>query len=80
MFNPTILDEVCVQATHLEARGKNVREEGKNNHLRVVKNERVSKENKRKIHPLKKKGIKPHVNIVAKRVMMKSTIGSFIQN
>lgn len=24
MFNPTNLDEVCVQATHLEARGKNV--------------------------------------------------------
>ena len=23
MFNPTILDEVCVQATNLEARGKN---------------------------------------------------------
>jgi hypothetical protein len=24
MFNPTSLDDVCVQATHLEARGKNV--------------------------------------------------------
>ena len=29
MFNPTSLDEVCVQATHLEARGKNILEEGK---------------------------------------------------
>ena len=29
MFNPTILDEVCVQATHLEARGKNISEEGR---------------------------------------------------
>eukprot|EP00253_Pinus_taeda_P010660 PITA_10660 len=28
MFNPTSLDEVCVQATHLEARGKNTFEEG----------------------------------------------------
>ena len=28
MFNPTSLDEVCVQATHLDARGKNVQEEG----------------------------------------------------
>ena len=27
IFNPTKLDEVCVQATHLEARGKNVSEE-----------------------------------------------------
>ena len=27
MFNPTSLDEVCVQATHLEAKGKNIFEE-----------------------------------------------------
>ena len=31
IFNPTSLDEVCVQATHLEARGKNIYEEGRNN-------------------------------------------------
>ena len=28
MFNPINLDEVCVQATRLEARGKNIQEEG----------------------------------------------------
>ena len=29
MFNPSNLDEVCVQATHLEARGKqNIEEKG----------------------------------------------------
>jgi hypothetical protein len=28
MFNPTNLDELCVQATHLEARGKNDYHEG----------------------------------------------------
>ena len=33
MFNPTILDEVCVQATHLEARGKNIFEEGRKKHF-----------------------------------------------
>lgn len=27
MFNPNNLDDVCVKATHLEARGKNTREE-----------------------------------------------------
>ena len=31
MFNPTKLDEVCVQATHLEERGKNVPQEGRKN-------------------------------------------------
>ena len=28
MFNPNNLDDVCVQATHLEARGKNTPAEG----------------------------------------------------
>jgi len=28
MFNSSNLDEVCVQATHLKARGKNILEEG----------------------------------------------------
>jgi len=27
LFNPTSVDEVCVQATHLESRGKNVQED-----------------------------------------------------
>ena len=31
MFNPTSLDEVCVQETHLEARGKNISQEGSKN-------------------------------------------------
>ena len=30
MFNPTNLDEVCVQATHLESRGNNTYEEDSN--------------------------------------------------
>ena len=34
MFNPTSLDEVCVQATHLEARGKNISEEGRKKPLK----------------------------------------------
>ena len=29
MFNPTNLDEVCVHATHLEARGRNEPQEGR---------------------------------------------------
>ena len=27
-FNPNNLDEVCVQATHLESRGNNIQEDG----------------------------------------------------
>ena len=55
MFSPTSLDEVCVQATYLEARGKNIPEEGKRSHLRVERNERVSKGKERKMHPLRTK-------------------------
>jgi hypothetical protein len=33
MFNPTSLDEVCVQETHLEARGRNEPQEGNNKHF-----------------------------------------------
>ena len=29
MFNPTSLDEVCVQEIHLEARGKKISQEGR---------------------------------------------------
>jgi len=28
MYNPNNLDEVCVQVTHLESRGKKIQEEG----------------------------------------------------
>jgi len=31
MFNPTSLDDVCVQATHLESRGKNIPQDGSKN-------------------------------------------------
>ena len=43
MFNPTILDEVCVQATHLEARGKNIFEEGRNKPFKGKNLEKTSK-------------------------------------
>ena len=43
MFNPTSLDEVCVQATHLEARGKNTFEEGRNKPPKGKNKEKTSK-------------------------------------
>eukprot|EP00253_Pinus_taeda_P017387 PITA_17387 len=43
MFNPTSLDEVCVQATHLEARGKNTFEEGRNKPAKGKNKEKTSK-------------------------------------
>ena len=46
MFNPTSLDDVSVQATHLEARGKNVSHDvGKSSKSTEIKNK--EKKNKK---------------------------------
>ena len=47
IFNPTSLDEVCVQTTHLEARGKNISEEGRNKHFKGKAKENTSKGKKK---------------------------------
>ena len=36
MFNPTNIDEVCVQATYIESRGKNVKENFLNKFVQPV--------------------------------------------
>ena len=60
LCNPTDLDEVCVQATHLESRGNNVQEDHtkkpskfQNNKFKGNrKGKRQSKQRKRKENPL----------------------------
>ena len=71
MFNPTSLDEVCVQAMHLEARGKNTFD---------ALNEDCdlkAKEEKGLQIPKRKKVIS-FARTVQKQAMTKTTIGSFI--
>lgn len=58
MFNPTNLDEVCVQATHLEAREKNVQEEGKNKPFQSGEKGKKFKEKQKKNSSVKKEGEK----------------------
>lgn len=43
MSNPNSLDEVCVQATHLQARGKNTPKEGSKNSFKGKRKKMVSK-------------------------------------
>ena len=43
MFNPTSLDEVCVQATHLEDKGMNISEEGRKKPFKGKAKENISK-------------------------------------
>jgi hypothetical protein len=59
MFNPMNLDEVCVQATHLEARGRNDTHEGfKKTHSQGDKGKKKFKGNGRKNAAVKKEGEK----------------------
>ena len=43
MLNPTSLDEVCVQAMHLETRGKNTFDEGRNKPFKGKNKEKTFK-------------------------------------
>jgi hypothetical protein len=80
MFNPTKLDEVCVQATHLEARGKNVSEETSESSFESgEKGKGKFKGKGKKNVTIKMEKEKSHVNIVPKRAMMKIIAGNFIQ-
>jgi hypothetical protein len=59
MFNPTNLDEVCVQATHLEARGRNDTHEGfKKTYSQGDKGKKKFKGKGRKNAAVKKEGEK----------------------
>jgi hypothetical protein len=59
MFNPTNLDEVCVQETHLEARGRNKPQEGSNKpFVKRDKGKRKFKGNGRKNASVNKEGEK----------------------
>jgi hypothetical protein len=59
MFNPTNLDEVCVQTNHLEARGKNTPQEGsKKQFFNGDKGKRKFKGNEKKNASVKKEGEK----------------------
>lgn len=58
MFNPNNLDDVCVQATPLEARGKNIPEEGSKNPSKSKGKEKVFKGKAKKKASIKKEGEK----------------------
>ena len=58
MFNPTSLDEVCVQATHLETIGKNICEEGRKKPFKGKAKEKNLKGKIKKNASVKKEGEK----------------------
>ena len=78
MFNPNYLDDVCVQTTHLEARGKNTSVESSKNPFKSKGKEKAFKGKEKKMRLSKKKERKLHAKIVLERVTMKLIVGSFI--
>ena len=78
MFNPTILDEVCVQATHLESRGKNITNEGRKKPFKGKKNRRPQKVKEKRMHMSRKREKKWSINIVQVKAMMKIVFGNYI--
>ena len=56
MFNPTSLDEFCVQATHLEARWNNISEEGTKKPFKGKAKQNTTKGKKKKNSSVKKEG------------------------
>ena len=81
MFNPTSLDDVLVQATHLEARGKNVTTNvGKSSKPIESKNKgkKKLKWKERKTNTVKKD--KPSCAHFKKEDKMRHTVGLCIQN
>ena len=73
MFNPTRLDEVCVQATHLEARGKQNLDGNEESEFKG-KWKKKRNENSRK-----EKG-NFSANTVLKKAMMRTIVGNFIRS
>ena len=71
MFNPTSLDEVCVQATHLEARGKQNLDENEENEFK-------GKWKKNRNENIRKEKGKFFCKHFLKLAMMKISVGNFI--
>ena len=81
MFNPTNLDEVCVQAKYLEERGKQSVDEKVIVSLSMRVKERASlMEEQREISLSKKRKRNSHVNIVRRMAMMKTIVGNSINS
>ena len=78
MFNPTSLDEVCVQTTHLEARGKNNFEEGRNKPFKGKKKRRPQKEKEKRMRISRKRERKWFVNIVQAKALKRKIVGNYI--
>ena len=59
MFNPTKLDEVCVQETHIETKGKNTKEKFSNKPFKPDGNKSKGKRKGKHTATMKKEGDKP---------------------
>ena len=81
MFNPSNLDEVCVQVTHLEARERTLRKRViRRIHSRVRKKRKEENGREKRMKVQKKKGRKLYANIAPKLGIMRPIVGNYILN
>jgi hypothetical protein len=80
LFNPTSLDEVCVQATHLENMGKHVQEDPTKKPSNLPhKQFKIFKMKVKKIATVNKEEGKTSCIIARRMVMMMNIVGNYIQ-
>jgi hypothetical protein len=80
LFNLTSVDEVCVQATHLENRGKHVQEDPTKKPSNLPhKPFKKFKRKDKKIATMTREGGNPYSLIARKVVMMMNIVGNCIQ-
>ena len=80
MSNLTNLDEVCVQATHIEMEGKNTKEKFSKKPFKEDGNNFKGNGKGKHTATVKKEGEKPTCTHCQKKVTMLPNVGNFIQN
>jgi hypothetical protein len=80
LFNPTNIDEVCVQVIYLEIWGKNVHEDHAKKPSKFQNNKFKGKaKGKKTVTTMKEEG-KSSCTHCKKRLMMMSIVGNYIQS
>ena len=78
MFIMTNLNEVCVQATHIETKGKNTKEKFSKKHFKLNGNKFKGNGKGKHTTNVKKEGEKPTCTHCHKKVTMLTNVGKFI--
>ena len=80
MFNPSNLDEVCIQETYIETKGKNNKDNFSKKPFKPDGNKSKGKGKGKHTAIVRRNEINLHVLIVRRKVMMLPNVRNFIQS